>query len=212
VRVAVVDYDIGNLYGVQRALETAGGAVLLTADAAAIAAAERVVLPGVGAFADCMQGLRERGLVDVVRNYALGGKPLLGICVGMQMLADASEEFGQHEGLGVIPGTVRAVPASDVEGRPHNIPHIGWSALSRPAGRDWRGTPLENTEPDTFVYLVHSFALLPARESDRLADCHYGGHRICAAIGRGNVFGTQFHPEKSGPAGLAMLAAFLRRT
>jgi glutamine amidotransferase len=208
--VSVVDYDIGNLYSVQRALETVGATVRWASDAAAVASADRLVLPGVGAFADCMRGLRERGLADAVRSHALSGRPLLGICVGMQMLADASEEFGEHQGLGLIPGRVRAVPSYNTAGRRHNIPHIGWSALTRPAARDWHGTPLQATAEGTSVYLVHSFAFEPAHDSDRLADCHYGGHRICAAIGRGRLFGTQFHPEKSGPAGLAMLATFLR--
>lgn len=209
MNVTVVDYDIGNLYSVQRAFETVGGHVTLTSDPNRIAQSERVVLPGVGAFADCMKGLRERGLADVVRDYARSGKPLLGICVGMQMLVSASEEFGTHEGLGIIPGRVRAVPNQDIQQRPHNIPHIGWSALHGPQDRTWAGTPLEGTAAGSFVYLVHSYAVEPEFESDRLADCVYGGHRICAAIGRGRVFGTQFHPEKSGPAGLAMLSRFL---
>lgn len=209
MNVTVVDYDIGNLYSVQRAFETVGGHVTLTSDPDRIAQSERVVLPGVGAFADCMKGLRERGLTDVVRDYARSGKPLLGICVGMQMLVSASEEFGTHEGLGIIPGRVRAVPNQDIQQRPHNIPHIGWSALHRSPGRAWSDTPLQGTVEKTFVYLVHSYAVEPELESDRLADCLYGGHRVCAAIGRGRVFGTQFHPEKSGPAGLAMLSRFL---
>jgi imidazole glycerol-phosphate synthase subunit HisH len=210
MKVSVVDYDIGNLYSVQRALECVGATVSFVSDGAALSAAERVVLPGVGAFADCMKGLRERGLTDAVRAYAQSGRPLLGICVGMQMLADASEEFGEHTGLGLIAGRVRAVPSHDTSGHRHNIPHIGWSALARPAGRDWHDTLLQDTAEGTSVYLVHSFTFEPAHEEDRLADCRYGGHRLCAAIGRGRVFGTQFHPEKSGPAGLAMLAAFVR--
>ena len=212
MNVTVVDYDIGNLYSVQRALEAVGGHVTLTSDPDRIAQSERLVLPGVGAFADCMKGLRERGLTDVVRDYALAGKPLLGICVGMQMLASASEEFGTHEGLDIIPGRVRAVPRQDTQQRPHNIPHIGWSALHAPRSRSWTGTPLEDTAESSFVYLVHSYAVEPELDSDRLADCVYGGHRICAAIGRGRVFGTQFHPEKSGAVGLAMLSTFLRRS
>jgi imidazole glycerol-phosphate synthase subunit HisH len=209
MNVTVVDYDIGNLYSVQRALETVGARVGWGSDAAAVERAERLVLPGVGAFADCMQGLRERGLVDALRHYALSGRPLLGICVGMQMLADASEEFGEHAGLGVIPGRVRAIPRQDTQGQAHNIPHIGWSALRRPPGRDWDETLLDGSTDGTAVYLVHSFALEPLIESDRLADCVYGGHRICAAVARGRVAGTQFHPEKSGPAGLRMLARFM---
>jgi glutamine amidotransferase len=211
MNVTVVDYDVGNLYSVQRALETVGARVTVSSDATVIAASERVVLPGVGAFADCMRSLRERALTEVVRDFARSGKPLLGICVGMQMLADASEEFGVHEGLGIIPGRVLAVPSLDTKGVRHNIPHIGWSALQRPDGQSWGDTPLQGTDEKTFVYLVHSFAVQPTHDADRIADCMYGGHRICAAVGRGRVFGTQFHPEKSGAAGLAIMRNFVER-
>jgi glutamine amidotransferase len=210
MKVTVVDYDIGNLYSVQRALEMVGAQVAMASDPASVAQAERLVLPGVGAFADCMAGLRERDLLGVVRDYALSGKPLLGICVGMQMLATTSEEFGNHRGLGVIAGRVSAIPDRDVHGQLHNIPHVGWSSLHRPAGRSWVGTPFEDTADGASVYLVHSYAIEPNDDADRLADCNYGGHRICAAVGRGRVWGCQFHPEKSGPVGLAMLARFLR--
>ena len=167
------------------------------------------MLPGVGAFADGMQGLRERGLIEPLRAYAASGRPMLGICLGMQMLASVSEEFGEHEGLGLIPGRVQAVPASDTQGRPQKIPHIGWSALRVPPGAQWAESPLRDTAVGSAVYLVHSFAVVPDDPADRLADCDYGGHAIAAAIRRGNVIGCQFHPEKSGAIGLNILARFL---
>jgi imidazole glycerol-phosphate synthase subunit HisH len=208
--VTIVDYGIGNLYSVQRALETCGAQVRLSSDPRAIEQAPRLVLPGVGAFEDGMKGLRERGLVEPLRRHAASGRPLLGICLGMQMLASASEEFGLHEGLGIIPGRVRAVPATSVRGVPHKIPHIGWTGLLRPRhGAPWGGSPLEGTAEGSAVYLVHSFAVVPDDDTHRLADCDYGGHRLCAALRKGQVFGAQFHPEKSGPAGLAMLTRFL---
>ena len=208
-QVTVVDYGIGNLYSVRRALERCGGEVTLSGDAAALARAERLVLPGVGAFAGGMQGLRERGLVEPIRRYAASGRPLLGICLGMQMLATASEEFGIHEGLDLIPGRVRAVPDHDLEGRPHKIPHIGWTALRAPADASWRESLLADTPDGTSVYLVHSFAVVPDHPAHRLADCDYGGHAVCAAIARGAITGFQFHPEKSGEAGLRILRRFL---
>jgi imidazole glycerol-phosphate synthase subunit HisH len=212
-RVTVVDYGSGNLFSVTRALEHCGGEPVAAHDAAAIEAAERLVLPGVGAFADGMQGLHERGLVEAIQRFAASGRPLLGICLGMQMLATVSEEFGSHHGLGIIPGRVLPVPAHDVDGTPQRIPHIGWTSLRVPrSGTDWQGSMLKETPAGTEVYLVHSFAVVPDNEADRLADCDYGGHRLCAALRRGNVFGAQFHPEKSGPAGLAMLSTFLRRS
>jgi len=171
--------------------------------------AERLVLPGVGAFAGGMAGLRERGLVEPIRRYAASGRPLLGICLGMQMLATASEEFGIHEGLDLIPGRVRAVPDRDTAGRPHKVPHIGWTALRTPAGASWRESLLADTPEGTSVYLVHSFAVVPDDPAHRLADCEYGGHAVCAAIARGAITGFQFHPEKSGEAGLRILRRFL---
>jgi len=207
--VAVVDYGIGNLYSVRRALERCGGDVTLSSDPAALERAERLVLPGVGAFAGGMAGLRERGLVEPIRRYAASGRPLLGICLGMQMLATASEEFGIHEGLDLIPGRVRAVPDRDTAGRPHKVPHIGWTALRTPAGASWRESLLADTPEGTWVYLVHSFAVVPDDPAHRLANCEYGGHAVCAAIARGAITGFQFHPEKSGEAGLRILRRFL---
>jgi imidazole glycerol-phosphate synthase subunit HisH len=211
--VTVADYGSGNLFSVTRALERCGGEPVAAHDAAAIESAERLVLPGVGAFADGMQGLRERGLVAAIQRFATSGRPLLGICLGMQMLSTTSEEFGTHQGLGIIPGRVLPVPAHDVDGTPQRIPHIGWTSLHMPlSAKGWHGSLLEGTPEGAEVYLVHSFAVVPDDDNDRLADCDYGGHRLCAALRRGNVFGTQFHPEKSGPAGLAMLSTFLRRS
>jgi imidazole glycerol-phosphate synthase subunit HisH len=209
-RVTIVDYGSGNLFSVTRALEHCGASVTAAHDAAAIDEAERLLLPGVGAFAEGMRGLRERGLDEAIRRYAISGRPLLGICLGMQMLATVSEEFGEHQGLDLIPGRVRPVLATDIEGRPHKIPHIGWSALRAPTGADWHDSILEDTEPGSAVYMVHSFAVVPDDRAHRLAECYYGGHAITAAIRRGTISGCQFHPEKSGKIGLAILARFLR--
>ena len=209
MKVTVIDYGIGNLFSVGRALEHCGAEVTLTSDPALIDRAPRLVLPGVGAFADGMQGLRDRGLVEPIRRYAASGRPLLGICLGMQMLASASEEFGEHEGLGLVPGRVVAVPSVATDGRPLKVPHIGWAPLLEPRKGAWRNSLLEHSTPATTVYLVHSFSVVPDDPSDRLADCDHGGHRLCAALRRGRIQGCQFHPEKSGPAGLAMMAAFL---
>jgi imidazole glycerol-phosphate synthase subunit HisH len=208
--VTVVDYGIGNLYSVQRALEVSGGTVCLASDAAAIAAATHLVLPGVGAFADGMQELARRGLVEPLRRYAASGRPLLGICLGAQMLADSSVEFGQHAGLGLIPGCVVDVPSTGTRGQSLRIPHIGWGPLqAAPGAAEWQGSILEGTAELTPVYLVHSYHLVPADVQHLLATCDYGGNRITAAVRKGNVTGCQFHPEKSGPAGLAMLSRFL---
>jgi glutamine amidotransferase len=207
--VTLIDYGVGNLLSVARAFEHCGANVVLSHDPTEIERAERLVLPGVGAFADGMQGLRDRGLVDPIRRYADSGRPLLGICLGMQMLTTTSEEFGEHQGLGLIPGRVRAIPRIATDGAPLKTPHIGWSPLQRPDHALWDDSLLAGTAPGTSVYLVHSYAVEPDDHDHLLSDCVYGGHRIATTIQRGAVVGCQFHPEKSGPAGLRMLAAFL---
>jgi imidazole glycerol-phosphate synthase subunit HisH len=207
--VTIVDYGSGNLFSVTRALQHCGGTPVAAHDAAAIEAAERLVLPGVGAFADGMQGLRKRGLVEPIRRFAASGRPLLGICLGMQMLAGSSEEFGLHEGLGILPGRVVPVPAHDADGTPQKIPHIGWADLLPWRDGAWDDSLLAGTPAATAVYLVHSYHFVPGHDADGLAVCLYGGHRITAVVQRGRTIGCQFHPEKSGPAGLRLLSAFL---
>lgn len=208
--VTIIDYGVGNLLSVSRAFEHCGATVTLAHDASAIEQAERLVLPGVGAFADGMQGLRDRGLIEPIRRYAASGRPLMGICLGMQMLASASEEFGEHEGLNLIPGRVRAISRVASDGSPLKTPHIGWSVLQRPDTADWRDTILNDTAPQSSVYLVHSYAVELDDPADLLSYCVHGGHRISAAIRRGAVYGCQFHPEKSGPVGLSIVSQFVR--
>jgi glutamine amidotransferase len=211
VPVAVVDYGVGNLLSVRRALEHCGATVAVTADPAVILAAAHVVLPGVGAFANGITALERQGLTATVRQVAAGGRLLLGICLGMQMLFDQSTEFGLTAGLGLIPGTVAAVPAIASDGHVQKIPHIGWSSLLLPGGRDsWNGTLLQDLRPGDAAYFVHSFMANPVDPRHRIADCRYGGIPVAAVVGRDNVLGCQFHPEKSGEAGLNVLRRFLR--
>lgn len=208
--VAVIDYGMGNLFSVARALETAGAAqVDVTADPARLAAATHVVLPGVGAFVDGMRGLADAGFVPAIHAFAASGRPLLGICLGMQMLLDDSEEFGLTPGLGLIPGRVRAIPRDRADGTRRKLPAIGWAPI-RPAGANgWAATPLAPLAPETPVYMLHSFHAQPDSPAHLLADYDHEGTAVTAAIARANVTGCQFHPEKSGPAGLAILRAFL---
>jgi glutamine amidotransferase len=210
MRVTVIDYGIGNLFSVQRALEHCGASVQLSSNPDEIVRAERLVLPGVGAFADGMRGLRERNLIDPILQFAATQRPLLGICLGMQMLASMSLEFGEHAGLGLVPGRVVPVPNRTTEGMPQKTPHIGWSELApAPSRTSWDGTALAGTRPGAAVYLVHSFHLQPDDAADALADCIYGGHRITAGVQRDSMIGCQFHPEKSGAIGLGILNRFL---
>lgn len=206
--VTVLDYGIGNLLNVVRALEHCGASVTVRERGGAdVATIERLVLPGVGAFGDGMAELRARGLDELVKTFALTGRPFLGICVGLQMMFEASEEMGEHAGLGLLPGRVKAVPVQGTDGRRHRIPHIGWRSLE-PA-TPWQGTILADVPRGERVYFVHSFAAEPTQASDRLADVFYDGVRICAAVHRDNLHGCQFHPERSASAGLSVLQRFL---
>jgi len=208
--VTIIDYGMGNLLSVARVFEKCGVNVKLSGNAREIEKAERIVLPGVGAFCDGMAGLSERNVVDSIKNFVLTERPFLGICLGMQMMLNTSEEFGSHEGLGLIPGKVAPIPATGEDGTPHKIPHIGWNELVSRGGTSWDGTILTGISEGTAVYFVHSFAVVPSDERHRLADVLYNGRLISAAIRLGNTYGTQFHPEKSGEAGLEIVANFLK--
>lgn len=209
--VAVIDYGMGNLLSVRRGLEHCGAKVTVTSDPDAILSAPRVVLPGVGAFSDGMAELRRLGLDSIVREVAARDIPLMGICLGMQMLLDESEEFGTTRGLGLIPGRVVPVPSTSADGRSQKVPHIGWNELQLPRYRDdWSGTPLQDLEPGEAAYFVHSFMASLVEPDHRVAHCLYGGMPVVAAIGRDRVFGCQFHPEKSGKVGLKIMQRFLR--
>lgn len=206
----VVDYGIGNLFSVRRALEHCGAKVIMTDTPSGIEAAERLILPGVGAFADGMEGLRQRALIEPLRRYALSGRPLLAICLGMQMLLEYSYEFGVHEGLGIIPGNVVGIPALSASGLRHKIPHIGWNRLKLSEMRfSWLGTPLSAVSEGEAVYFVHSFMADPKDPLHRLADCDYNGVLLSAAICKDRITGCQFHPEKSADVGLRVMTTFL---
>ena len=208
--VTVIDYGVGNLLSVSRALEHCGAKVTVTADPNSILSAGRVVLPGVGAFADGMAALQANGLDTVVRQVAAKGTQLLGICLGMQLLFDESEEFGTTAGLGLIPGLVVNIPSITTTGESQKIPHIGWNELVLP---DQHRSCQAGLLTDVIAgEAVHSFMAVPASNSNRLADCIYGGIQISAAVQRDNVFGCQFHPEKSGVVGLTILRNFIVQT
>lgn len=199
--VAIVDYGIGNLHSVSKAIERLGHEPLITGEPAEILAADRVILPGVGAFGDAMDHLRESGLDQVVKEVAAAGRqPLLGICLGMQLLFTRGEEYGIHEGLDLLPGSiVRFEPREGLK-----VPHMGWNRLQylQP------GNPLLKGLEEGHVYFVHSYHALVERPEDLLAVTDYG-QPVTAVVGRGNVMGMQFHPEKSGELGRKLLKNFL---
>jgi glutamine amidotransferase len=208
--VAIIDYGSGNLRSAAKALERAaresgaGGPVVVTADSRALASADRIVLPGVGAFADCRRGLAAiPGMIEALAREAIGrAKPFLGICVGMQLMAEIGREHVETPGFGWIKGAVEAIKPADPALK---VPHMGWNDLIVE-----RAHPvLDGIESGEHAYFVHGFHFLCAHGEDRMAHVDYGGP-ITAAVARDNLFGTQFHPEKSQAAGLRLLANFLR--
>lgn len=201
--IAIIDYGVGNLFSLKSSFAAIGADTVVTGDPSIIRSAEKLVLPGVGAFGDAAALLKQNSLDKLVKEEALNGKPLLGICLGMQLLFDYSLEYGRHEGLGLIPGSVR--PIGDYIPQGYKIPHIGWNALRFPAGKPVSPLFRHIREGDC-VYFVHSFCGAECSESV-IASAEYGAD-LTAAVARENVFGVQFHPEKSGDVGLNILRAF----
>ena len=203
--IAIIDYGVGNLFSLTCSFKSIGADICVTSDPAVIAAAERIVLPGVGAFEDAARKLRESGLDKVVKDECAKGKPLLGICLGMQMLFEKSYEYGEHEGLGLIKGSIK--PISDVIPKELKIPHIGWNALHFCGEKDELFKYVNEGE---CVYFVHSY--YGADCGDALIATSEYGAELTAAVRKDNVCGVQFHPEKSERVGLAILKAFCEIT
>ena len=198
--IAIVDYGVGNLFSLRSSFAAIGADAVATSDPEIIKSAEKIILPGVGAFEDAAKKLKESGLGDIVIEEAKKGKPLLGICLGMQMLFERSFEYGEHEGLGLIKGEIR--PISEVIGEGLKIPHIGWNALIFKKDSKL----FKYIKEGDCVYFVHSFSARGCDESVS-AVSEYGAE-LCASVESGNVYGCQFHPEKSGNVGLGILKAF----
>lgn len=213
--VAVVDYGMGNLFSVLRACQTVGLAAQLTNSPSAVGEASAIILPGVGAFGVAMDNLRHLGLVDVLKQAVAEGKPLLGICLGMQLLMAESSEFGHYEGLGIIQGDVVKVPEGMSGGCRLKVPQVGWNGIrSAGAGCDisgrgttWDGTILQGLADGAYVYFVHSYYCRPAAPAV-LSCTQYGSLQFCSAVRQNNVQGCQFHPERSGSQGLQIYQNF----
>ncbi len=199
--IAIIDYGVGNLFSLKSSFDMVGAKTFVTGDAEEIKKADKLILPGVGAFGDAMEKLKSTGLADVIIAEAKAGKPILGICLGMQLLFEKSYEYGEHMGLGLIKGEIR--PISEVIPKDLKIPHIGWNALSIKEPENKLFKYIKNGD---FVYFVHSFYGADCTDS-LIADTEYGA-RLTAAVAKGNICGCQFHPEKSGDVGLNILKAF----
>ena len=212
-RIALVDYGRSNLFSIQHALETINAEVTITSDADEIMAADKLIIAGVGAFGDGMEGLRKNNLIDAIREFVARSKPVLGICLGMQLFFDEGEEFGLHAGLGLIRGRVVSIRSTAEDGGKIKVPHIGWNRLLSPTGngieKRWTGTLLDGIDQGEFMYFVHSYIVVPEDRQVVVAETEYGVNRFCSVIIKGNVAGCQFHPERSGIAGLMIYRNFV---
>ncbi len=200
VMIAILDYEMGNLRSVSKSLEAVGGQCQITRDPAVVATAEKLVVPGVGAFRDCMGALKKFELLEPIRDFIASGRPYLGICLGMQILMETSEEGGSHEGLGIFPGkVVRFDPALKLK-----VPHMGWNDIeAKTKNKIFQGLPEKS-----FVYFVHSYYIAPKKKGLTAATTHYGVE-FTSVLAKDNVYAVQFHPEKSQQVGLKLLQNFV---
>lgn len=216
-KVAIVDYGMGNLFSVQRACGLAGLDAEITPDRRKVLVADAVILPGVGAFGDAIATLRQLGLDSALLEVASNGKPLVGICLGLQLFMEESNEFGIHKGLGLFSGNVVRFQSPKEDGRELKIPQVGWNRVVRKAANDaaseqkWRATLLAGVRDGEYMYFVHSYIVQPQDAATVLTTTRYGDVEFCSSLGRDNLFGCQFHPERSGPAGQSMYRNLARQ-
>jgi len=208
IGVAIVDYGLGNLFSVKHACGHVGLAAEITSDCRKIMGADAVILPGVGAYGDAMDALRRLDLVQPLRDLAGEGRPLVGICLGMQLVMSGSDEFGWHEGLGLVSGRVVRFEHPEENGRSLKVPQIGWNRVRR-AGAAWEGGLLDGLKEGVHMYFVHSFYAKP-EEDVSVCTSRYGQIEFCSGLRKGGVWAFQFHPERSGPDGLRMYVNLAR--
>jgi glutamine amidotransferase len=210
--MTIVDYGLGNILSIKRALAYLGVKSLITSEPDVVRKAQKLILPGVGAFGDGIQNLRENGLIDPILDFAQSGRPLLGICLGMQLLFDESEEFGEYNGLGLIKGKVQRLLGEGPSGKKVKVPHIGWNALHPSQSTpDWESLVLQGLVDGDEVYFVHSYIPHPEDDSVSIGTMTYGDCDYSVVVEHENVYGVQFHPEKSGIVGLQILQNFIQK-
>lgn len=210
-KIAIIDYQMSNLFSVQHACEHLHIQAEITSDPQVIAAADGAILPGVGAFADAMKNLNRLGLDKTIKAFVSSGKPLIGVCLGMQLLMTSSEEFGLHSGLDIIKGEVKKIPSHNSQNELIKIPQIGWNKIYQPPQQTWLNTPLAQVKNNAYMYFVHSFCVFPKLAQNILSLTNYGGFEYCSSMMKDNVFAAQYHPEKSGPDGISIYQEWFKQ-
>jgi glutamine amidotransferase len=201
-KVAIIDYQLGNLFSVNQACVYLGYDALITTDKKELLKADFAILPGVGAFADAMNNLEQLDLIDPIKDFIASGKPFMGVCLGLQLLFTESEEFGSCKGLNLIEGTVQKFPPRNAENEILKVPQIEWNTIHETTDRPWERTPLRSCRTGDYMYFVHSFYVRPQSQETVLSRTNYGGMTYCSSIHQNNIFACQFHPEKSGRHGV----------
>jgi imidazole glycerol-phosphate synthase subunit HisH len=205
LHIAIIDYEMGNLFSVQRACEHVGLKSQITSDISAIMNSDAIILPGVGAFGDAMKNLGKLDLISPIKDFIETGKPFMGVCLGMQLAFSESEEFGVYKGLDIIKGSVVRFPRTNNKKNKIKVPQVGWNRICKPAGATqnfWDASPLKDMSDGEFMYFVHSYYPVPSEKKVVLSDTTYEGTNFCSSVLRENVFACQFHPEKSANEGI----------
>ncbi len=208
--VSIVDYGIGNLHSVLKACEVVGMNAKVTHDKTQIEQSDALILPGVGAFGDAMQHLRDLDLIHLIKDYAQSGKPIMGVCLGMQLFMSESEEFGTQKGLGIIEGSCKRFLNKSIHGEKIRVPQINWNTIHPTSGATsfHTSSPLHNIKANEYMYFVHSYYVVPQQNDVTLSLTNYGDTEYCSSIQYKNIFAFQFHPEKSGERGLDIYKNF----
>ncbi len=209
MNIVIIDYSLGNMFSVKQALDFCGQKPMISNRPEDVIHADAIVLPGVGAFGKAMEYLRAHGLDESIHEAVNRGKPFMGVCLGMQLVFDRSEEFGASEGLGLIAGSIKKF-AAPREGVKMLVPQVGWNTIHPPRETSWEGTVLQGIPEGSYMYFVHSYYAIAADPLDVLAVTQYEGVEYCSAIRRGNISATQFHPEKSGPTGILVYKNWIK--